>query len=75
MERKKTTIYLTEEDERKLDFLTGNGERSRASVIREAIAHFYAETPFVMPTGNLFEDDELSSNEIDEWIATHRTID
>ena len=71
MDRKKTTIYLTQEDERMLDALTRGGEVSRAHVIRESIARYYAELPDDMPTVGLFEDDELHSTDLDAYFKAN----
>lgn len=72
----KTTIYITAEEMAALDATARREDRSKAAVIRDAIGKYVVEPNQLMPEAvGIFEDTEVDSTNIDEWLAENWIID
>lgn len=65
----KTTLHIPEVEMAALEAIARREDRPKAAVIREAIARYVAEVSPPKPEAvGIFEDHEVDSTNIDDWL-------
>jgi hypothetical protein len=65
----KTTIHIPPEEMAALEALAKREDRSKASIIREAIGRYVTESCPPLPEAvGIFEDTEVDSTNLDDWL-------
>ena len=67
----KSTVYFTDEQMATWESLAKREAKPKAEVLRDALEFYADKVGRRMPSAGIYEDDEVNSTNVDEWLRAN----